>query len=190
MLIDNRSQQTVGRLTGQVIVSGTSPTRTDVNDRRVAAGAVVSWLSIEGRSQGMQTSLGTVSLRFGRICQSMAGFWGCWKIYPLKTREIAKGTDKCESPVRRGLLTPPKRATRGLLFPGAETAPVSARDWRPSVGGCRTKRGAERGRLSCHVNPYGKRGCVLLGQGAYAPRSGKRWGLRGLCCHQQRNRNL
>ncbi len=74
----------------------------------------------------------------------MAVFWGCWKICPLKTREIANGTDKCEPsgvglPVRRGspdrLLTPPKRVTGGLLFPGAETTPESARDWRPSVGG-------------------------------------------------------
>jgi hypothetical protein len=34
-----------------------------------------------------------------------------------------------------GLLTLPKRVTGGLLFPSAETAPESARDWRPSVGG-------------------------------------------------------
>ncbi len=97
---------------------------------------VVSWWSIEGGRAGVQGSLGVVSLRFGRICQSMSVFWGCWKICRLKTREIAKATDKCESPVRRGLLTPLKRATGGLLFPGVELAFESAQEvWRPSVGG-------------------------------------------------------
>ncbi len=66
----------------------------------------------------------------------MAVIWGGLTICPLKTREIAKGTDKkltnaSPSSARvsqfgAGLLTPPKRVTGGLRFPGAETAPESA----------------------------------------------------------------